>query len=71
MFMLSETIPSEQLTKYVSDLLDANKVRAVLVGWVECRDKVPDVLLMYVEKQIAGAEQAMEFSTKQIELLYG
>lgn len=70
MFLLSESLPSEQLTNYVSSLLDANKVRAVVVGWVECRDKVPDVLLMYVEKQISAAEQTMEFSAKQIELLY-
>jgi len=70
MFLLSETLPSEQLTNYVSDLLDADKIRVAVVGWVELRNGIPDVLLMYVAKQNTLVEQTMEFSAEQIELLY-
>jgi len=70
MFLLAETIPVEQLTNYASDLFNADKIRAAVVGWVELRNGIPDVLLMYVEKQTRTVEQTMEFSAKQIELLY-
>lgn len=70
MFLLSETVPFEQLTRYVSDLLDRKQVRAAVVGWVEFRDKTPDVLLAYIENEHVASEGSLEFSAGQIELLY-
>lgn len=69
-FLLSETLPGEQLANYATHLLDVKNARAVIVGWAEYRHGVPDVLLMYAEKNPLPAKDATELSSMQIELLY-
>lgn len=70
LFLLSETLPAEQLTNYAVHLLEVKNTRAVVVGWAEYKDGVPDVLLMYVEKHDSRVKDATELSARQIELLY-
>lgn len=70
MFLLSETLPAEQLANYAAYLLDVKNARAVVVGWAEYKDGVPDILLMYVENHPLPVKDAKELSSTQIELLY-
>jgi hypothetical protein len=70
MFFLSETLQSDLLESYVSDLFDKKSIRSAIVGWVDCTQGNPNVLLMFVEQSQQTEIHASAFSSKQIELLY-
>jgi hypothetical protein len=70
MFFLSEGIQSELLTTYVATLLNSNPLKSLIVGWMECTNGKPDILLMYVEHS-SKTSGGIEFNKEQIELLYG
>jgi len=70
MFFLSETLQSDLLENYVSDLFDKKSIRSAIVGWVDCTQGKPDVLLVFVEEAQQTEMHSSIFSSKQIELLY-
>ncbi|WP_018345136.1 hypothetical protein [Cytophaga aurantiaca] len=70
MFFLSETIQSELLEGFVSDLFNKNSIRCAVVGWVEYSFGKPDVLLLLVENTEQKNINQIEFTSNQIESLY-
>ena len=70
MFFLSESIQSELLESYVSDLFAKNSIQSVIVGWVEYSFGKPDVLLLLVEKNELKGTDEIVFTSHQIEALY-
>lgn len=70
MFFLSESLQAQLLESYTVQLLNKKAIRSALVGWVDYSQAKPDVLLVFVEDASVQHASAMEFSAKQIELLY-
>jgi hypothetical protein len=70
MFFLSESIPTQLLESYVLDLFERKKIETAVVGWVECTNGQPDVLLLLVEKNTITSHVGVAFTSTQIELLY-
>lgn len=70
MFFLSESIQSELLESFVSDLFAKKSIESAVVGWVEYSFGKPDVLLLLVENNELKGTNEIEFTSHQIESLY-
>lgn len=70
MFFLSESIQYQLLESYLTGLFNKKTIESAVVGWVDCTQGTPNVLLMFVEQTQQHADNARIFSSKQIELLY-
>jgi hypothetical protein len=70
MFFLSESIQAELLKSYTVQLFNKKTIKAALVGWIDYSQGKPDVLLVLVEQGLGNNSSEIEFTARQIELLY-